>query len=154
MKVAGEIVKIRRPRYGVLSRNLRVFFFCWSSFFADIKRREGLPWGRKMWVSCHLACCYNCWCWAAPSAEQLLVLSSSGSENEETRHCSQSSLLLHSLGVNYNHTRFSNTLRLYTCWKFCTETNDPRHCTLFLQAQGTSLSSIMPLMYTTRCMVI
>ena len=31
---------------------------------------------------------------------QLLVLSSSGSENEETRHCPQSSLL-HSLGVNY-----------------------------------------------------
>ena len=36
---------------------------------------------------------------SAPSAEQLLVLSSSGSENEETRHCTQSSLL-HSLGVN------------------------------------------------------
>ena len=44
---------------------------------------------------------------------QLLVLSSSGSENEETRHCTQSSLL-HSLGVNYNYTRLSNTHRLYT----------------------------------------
>ena len=70
------------------------------------------------------------------------MLSSSGSENEETRHCSQSSLLLHSMGVNYNYTRLSNTLRLYTWWNSCTETNDPRHCTLFLQAQGTSLSSI------------
>ena len=45
---------------------------------------------------------------------QLLVLSSSGSENEETRHCPQSSLLLHSMGVNYNYTRLSNTHRLYT----------------------------------------
>ena len=63
MKVAGEIVRIRRPRYGVLSRNLKVFFFCWSSFFADIKRREGLPWGRKMWVSCPVA--------TTASAEQL-----------------------------------------------------------------------------------
>ena len=46
------------------------------------------------------------------------------------------------MGVNYNYTRLSNTLRLYTWWNSCTETNDPRHCTLFLQAQGTSLSSI------------
>ena len=57
---------------------------------------------------------------------QLLVLSSSGSENEETRHCPQSSLL-HSMGVNYNHTRLSNTHRLYTCWNSCTEINDPNH---------------------------
>ena len=70
------------------------------------------------------------------------MLSSSGSENEETRHCPQSSLLLHSMGVNYNYTRLSNTHRLYTWWNSCTETNNPRHCTLFLQAQGTSLSSI------------
>ena len=55
MQVVGEAVWGRRPNDDVLTYQ--------EIFSSDIKRREGLPWGRKMWVTCPVA--------TTASAEQL-----------------------------------------------------------------------------------